>query len=107
MDPEVYEFVSEFYVIEKTIEVVVRISDTLESIRIEAIRDLRSGQYSTRAYIQVDYTIQPTYPFAAGRLESDPNSVQLWVDYELAWIDGDSADDVLNQALAFLAEDCR
>jgi len=52
----------ELYLIEKAIEVVVRIADESETVRIEALKSLQhDGSYSTRAYIKEHGTIQPTY----------------------------------------------
>jgi len=104
--PDWCDFASEFYVVEKTIEVVVDLNDASESIRIEAIRDARTGRYSTRAYIQEMFTLQPTYPQSGGAFDSKPREVELWADYDLPWTSGDSADQVLQEALSFLSEDC-
>lgn len=104
--PDWCEFASEFYVVEKTIEVVVEIDGQSVSIRIEAIRDARSGRYNTRAYSQDTFTLQPTYPQTRGEFDSAPREIELWVDHDLPWTSGDSADAVLADGLRFLSEEC-
>ena len=104
LDEKNYSFCDEFYVVEKTFEVVLDIAGHTESIRIEAKVALPSGIYSTSAYKQVHITAQPTYPQSNGNFDRKPTDVSIWVPYDLPWTSGDSADDVLRQALSFLRE---
>jgi len=105
--PSSYESCSEAYVIEKTVEVVIRIGEQSQTVRIEALHNLRNGHFSTRAYIEEDVTVQPTYPQTNGNCDSPPKSYGVWVHYDLPWTDGDSADGVLSEALDFLSDRCR
>lgn len=75
-------------------------------VRIEALRDLRDNKYSTTAYIQEGITVQPTYPQSNGKYDRNPNYMEVWSHYDLPWTDGNSADAVLTEALAFLRERC-
>ncbi len=100
------DFCNEFYVVEKTVEVVVQISGESQTIRIEALQSLLQGKYSTRAYIQEHVTVQPTYPKTGGKFDREPESMRVWADYDLPWTNRESADDALNQALGFLSERC-
>jgi hypothetical protein len=100
------DFCDEFYVVEKTVEVVAQILDEPKAIRIEALRSVPQGKYSTRAYIQECLTVQPTYPQTGSNFDRKPEDVRIWVDYDLPWTDGESADEALNQALSFLKERC-
>ena len=100
------DFSEEFYVVEKTVEVVVKILGETQAIRIEVLQSLPQGNYSTRAYIQEYVTIQPTYPQTEGSFDHKPVDVRNWVGYSLPWTERKSADDALNQALDFLKERC-
>ena len=92
----------EFYVVEKTIDVVVNFAGESETIRIEALKSLPHGKYSTRAYISTHVTVQPTYPQTGGKFDQKPKDERVWIDYSLPWVDRESADAALNQALGFL-----
>lgn len=105
LDPSRYNFCSELYFVEKSVEVVVEIADEPKTIRIEAHKS-KSGRYCTRSFIQKDITVQPTYPQASGRFAREPESIVIWVTYDLPWVDGDSAEAALAQALGFLGDRC-
>jgi hypothetical protein len=100
------DFCVEFYVVEKTVEVVVQISGKSQTIRIEALQSLPQGKYSTRAHIQENVTVQPTYPQTGSKFDHKPKDVCIWVNYNLPWTDREGADEALNQALGFLKERC-
>ena len=100
------DFCDKFYVIEKTVEVVVQISGESQTIRIEALQSLPQGNYSTRAYIQEHLTVQPTYPQTGSRFDRVPEDVRIWVDYDLPWTSREGADAAIIQALSFLRERC-
>ena len=51
-DANTHSFCSEFYTIEKSIEVVVTIQGEADRIRIDALRDAKTGDYCTTAYIE-------------------------------------------------------
>jgi hypothetical protein len=98
LNPENFPFCSEFYIVEKTIDVVISIAGRPTNVRIEALRG-RSGEYSTRDYVET--VIKLKSPSAAGSDEAT-----IWVPYGLPWTHGHSADDVLSRALSFLSERC-
>ena len=100
------EFCDEFYVVEKSIEVVVKIAGEPQTIRIEALKSLPQAKYCTRAYIQEYVTLQPTFPQTGEKFDRKLEDMCIWVDYSLPWTDRESADDALNQALGFLRERC-
>ncbi len=99
-----YDFCSEAYIVEKTIEVVVNIADETRTIRIEALSDLNDGHYCTRSYIKENYTIQPTYPQTHGQYDKQPEESTVWIRYDLPWTNCKTADEALSQALGFLRE---
>jgi len=101
-----YPFCNEFYTVEKSIEVVVTIQGESCSIRIDALFNLDGSKYSTRAYILEDVTAQPTYPQTNNVFSRKPESMRVWIKYDLPWTDRASADDALAQALGFLGERC-
>lgn len=77
---ERFDFITEFYTVEKTVELACSISGEEASIRIEAFSDEANGQYHTRVY----------------------RDGEKWTDFP--WTNGDSADDVINRALSFLRD---
>lgn len=100
-------FCSEFYTVEESIEVVVQIQNDTFRIKIEALKDERTGNYSTKAYQEEHVTLQPTYPQSGGGSYSrQPEDFRIWVDYDLPWVDTKSADAALKRALLFLKENC-
>jgi len=101
-----YQSCSEAYIVEKTVEIVAEIAEENQTIRIEALRDLRSGRYCTRAYRQEHVTLQPTHPITGGKHDRPLTRFRVWVDYSLPWIDREDADGALSQALSFLNERC-
>ncbi|MFT8246765.1 hypothetical protein [Roseomonas sp. BN140053] len=108
LDPSAYDFCSEFYTVEKVIEVVVNIGGQARQIRIEALHGPSStARYSTRAYIKEYLTVQPTYPQNSEGFVKKPESVSMWIAYDLPWTARSSADEALAQALGFLGECCR
>lgn len=105
-DTERHGFCSEFYTIEKSIEVVVNIQGQDTQIKIDALKDGRSGKFSTKAYIEEHVTLQPTYPQTRGSYDREAEDFRVWVSYNLPWTDRDTADAALDQALGFLRERC-
>lgn len=100
------DFCDEFYVIEKSIEVVVQIAGEPQTIRIEVLQSLPQVKYCTRAFIQEHVTIQHTYPQTGEKFDREPEDVRIWIDYDLPWTNRESADAALIQALGFLRERC-
>lgn len=99
-----HEWLSEMYEVEKTIEVVGEVKGIgLATVQVRAIRDTRTGEYQTRAAI----LRQCEMVFAD---YEDPQSIdgvserEVWVEFYLPWTGGNSADDVLNQALLWLRQ---
>ena len=108
LDPSEYDLCSEFYIVERAIEVVVSIGGEAQQIRIEALYGPDSAtRYSTRAYIKEHVTVQPTYPQDSEGFVKKPESVSMWIAYDLPWTARSSADEALAQALGFLGERCR
>jgi hypothetical protein len=102
LDPANYPFCSEFYIVEKSIEVVAKINGENRQIRIDALHGPDSTtRYSTASYMKEDITVQPQ---TNGDFDRKPESVQVWIAYNLPWTARDSADDALAQALSFLRE---
>src|SRR5208283_3243263 len=103
LDPADYPFCSEFYIVEKSIEVGANINGEDRQIRIDALhRPDSTTRYSTASYIKEHITVQPTYPQANGDFDRKPEHVEVWIAYDLPWTARDSADDALAQALSFL-----
>jgi len=104
LDPNKFDYVSEFYTVEKTIEVEAEVGGSGERIRIHALRHDAANpvRYSTTAEVEVPVTIHPVYGPDGSMDTAAPREARVWVDYSIPWTDGESADAVLNQALAFL-----
>jgi hypothetical protein len=104
---ELHSYCSEFYTVEKTLEVVVSRNGESITVRLEALRNEETGRYSTRAFMDENVTLQPTYPQSHGKYEREAEDFRIWVPFpDFPWTDRDSADAVLMQALGFLRERC-
>ncbi len=106
-DKEIHDFCSEFYSIEKTLELVVSRRGEQTTVRLEALRDEENGRYSIRALMQEHVTLQPTYPKANGEFTEEPKDFVMWVNFpDFPWVNRETADGALRQALGFLQERC-
>lgn len=104
LDQANYNFCSEFYEVERAVEVVVEIAGEPRTIRIEAHR--QGNSYCTRALVERDITVQPTYPQEHGEFVRKQESITVWATYDLPWTHGDTAEEAITQALRFLSERC-
>jgi hypothetical protein len=100
-DQKQHPFCNEFYVVESTIEVVVPSGGQSYRFRIQALRDVRTFKYSTSCSIEESINARRTYPRPGDEGETE---LRVWASYPLPWTNGDTAQDVLNRALAFLEE---
>lgn len=103
------DFVSEYYTVEKTIDLVVNLGPNSEatSVRIEALRNGRTGQYTTHVFHEEHLTAQPTYPQQGDQHTQKPRDFRIWVKFDdFPWTQGRSAEDVTRRALSFLEEKC-
>ena len=103
-DKELHANCSEFYRVDRALEVVVSRNGQPTTVRIEALRNDETGRYSTAAYLEEHVTLQPTYPQSHGNNPYDFVIWARWIDFP--WIDRESADAALRQALGFLRERC-
>jgi hypothetical protein len=107
LDPAQYPFVSEFYIVERAVEVEVRITGQPKRIRIEALHrpGSSSPQYGTHAYIQEEIAATTAYPHPKqfAPLRTAPF---VWVTFNLPTTRRDTADEALEQALRFLRNEC-
>ena len=78
-NPQTHAFCSEFYIVEKSIEVVVSIQGQSERIRIDALRREPSGDYSTKVYREEEFTLQPTFPQQNGQFVRNLESHRVWL----------------------------
>lgn len=99
IDPRNFPFCSEFYVVERVIEVVVSFGDEQKRVRIEALK-AKSGDYCTHGYIQHNVKLQSDFG-------DEEIKTTIWIPYDhLPWTSGPTPDVVLRQALSFLGERC-
>lgn len=106
-DKELHNFCSEFYSVEKSIQVVVSRGGTQMTVKIDALRDEENGKYSIAAYYQEHVTMQPTYPQSYGKFDQKPDDFIAWVNWiDFPWVHADSAEGALRQALGFLRDRC-
>jgi hypothetical protein len=91
-DTNKYDFCSEFYTIEKSIEVVI----ARQKYRLDVIKNEDTNKFSVNAYIR------ELFELTSGYSHREPNSYFLWRSYNLSTIETDSADTSLNLALTFL-----
>jgi len=105
LDLSRYESITEHREIEKTVEIVVEIDGESKTIRIDAVKFERDGvtKYDTRGWVLENVTLQPTYPQTGSGFDREPQRMQVWVAYSIPWVDRDSADAALAQAIGFIA----
>ena len=97
--PNDYRDFSEFYFVERTVEVVATVRGEFNRVRIDVLFD-GDSDYSIAAYLLQDIDVQRTYPGGAAVAHR-----QVWVKWsDFPWTNTPSADAVLRQALGFLRE---
>ena len=71
--------------------------------RIEALQDLRAGNFQTKVYYQEHFRLQPSLPIINGNFTKNPTDFRVWVPFPNApWTNRDTADEAITQALGFL-----
>jgi hypothetical protein len=97
------DFCSEYYILDKAIEVVTKIGGADRQFRIEALHGPESViPYRTCCYIRANITVQ--HDHTSGELGSKAETVTVWAQYDLPAIATDSADLAIEQALGLLRE---
>lgn len=106
LDLSGYESITEYREVEKTIEIVLEVNGESKVIRIDAVKFEREGvtKYDTRGWVLESVTLQPTYPQTGGGFDRKPERMQVWAAYSIPWVDRDSADAALSQAIGFIAD---
>ena len=105
LNPSNVDFCSEYYILEKAIEVVTKIGGVDRQFRIEALHGPESViPYSARCYMRVDIAVQPAHPDSPGEPESKSETVSVWAQYDLPETAADSADVAIEHALGLLRE---
>lgn len=105
LDPVEFDFCSEFYVVEKIIEVVVPLWGENRHVRIDALRS-RDGNpaYSAAAYLREYVTLTRSRP-GSGEVQLE---TAVWTQFpDFPWTARNSADEVLQQALGFIYDRSR
>lgn len=95
------------YVLEKTIDVVVHMGEESSTVRLEALLDLNTNKYKTRAYILESILMPQKYPIEGDVSISPVAGHDVWVVMNLPHVNRDTADEALAQALGFLERKCR
>ena len=104
-DKSLHGFCTEFYTIEKSIEVVVKINGTDTRIRIDALKDEIELNFSTNSYVEENLKLQPTYPIAKSAHQQAPQDYRVWVKMDNdPWTRRYTADEAIQQALSFLSD---
>ncbi|MFG1465968.1 hypothetical protein V5F77_24120 [Xanthobacter sp. DSM 24535] len=100
------DFAGEFYVIEKTVELVFQMRGESETVRIEALRGAPAGGYSIRARILRHFVLQPSFPLENGIRRDPPGDYEVWVPLApaLPWVDEATADEAIERALGWLKQ---
>ncbi|OKO88047.1 hypothetical protein AC629_10875 [Bradyrhizobium sp. NAS80.1] len=94
------DFATEFFTIERTVEVVVN----LKVFRIEVMQSSGGDKpFSTRTYEREDIVAQPAYA-SVGNPERKPETYAAWKSLDLGWTARETAEGALDQALGFLGE---
>jgi hypothetical protein len=95
LNPSNVDFCSEYYVVEKGIEVVAKIAGVDRLFRIEALHGPESViPYRARCYIRTNIRVET----------NGTESVAVWAYYDLPGTERNSADEALERALGLLRE---
>ena len=94
-----FRFCSEAYQVVQSVELEVSLRTGDHRVRIDVLQEITSQKYTTKHYV---FETMPVSPL--GQEEKNYNYVQTWVQYDLPWTAGDTADEVLESALSFLQE---
>jgi hypothetical protein len=95
LNPSNVDFCSEYYLVEKAIEVMTKIEGVDRKFRIEALHGPESViPYTTRCYIRMEIAVP----------QSNAEPISVWAHYDLPSTAKHSADQALEQALGFLRE---
>lgn len=103
-DKQLHNFCSEFYTVEKSVEVVAKIRGEDTRIRIDVLKDNKNGSFSTKVYREEYLNVQQSYPEDENDGQEESQVWIAWTDFP--WTDRDSAEGALQQALSFLEERC-
>jgi|TARA_R110000823_G_scaffold170605_1_gene303195 hypothetical protein len=106
-----FDFCDEAYTVEKIVEVVVTLNgkDESSTLRLEVLKDVLSGKYSVHCYEKEHFHLQPSYPQIKGKFATQDGDFEVWTPLTpaLPWVDRNTADSALQQALGFLKERCK
>lgn len=103
INPNTYSKCSEFYEVAKTVEFVKNHAGEDKQFRIDALHDLKAGNFSTAVYVKESFTLQPTYPQTNGAFDRKPEDAYIWIAYNnVGWTNRNTADEAIEQALGFL-----
>ncbi|HYZ24560.1 MAG TPA: hypothetical protein VE690_20610 [Rhodopila sp.] len=99
-DPQTSPFCSEFHVVEKSVELVVRMRGAEQRVRIDVLHDLKQGGYHATTPAQKDVTWKaPVLAMHA--------TAQIWTGWaDFPWVQGETAEAALSSALSVLREHC-
>jgi hypothetical protein len=98
-----YDFCSDFYYLEQTVEAVINRGDDERHFRIEALRDDRD-RFVAHVLVRKQFMLQPAHQKEGGPGQG-PEEVSLWVDFpHFAEADGTTADEAIANALHWLRQ---
>lgn len=96
LDLSRFDAISETYEVEKTVEIVMEVSDRNETLRFEALKHIRDDRirYCTRVAILTRAPVDTADNANIG--------AEVWSSYSAPWIDEDSADAAIIRQLALM-----
>lgn len=98
---ERFEEVSEF---SEVVKIYTAVIDN-ESVRLEVHKNIKGGstiKYEVDAFTQKDVFVTPAYGTEGQFRTGEPTEMTIWVEREIPWVDGESPEDALRQALAMM-----
>ena len=103
INPKCYSSCAEFYEVAQTVQFVKSYAGEDRRFKIEALFDPQNGNYSTKAYLQEDVTLQPSFPVTNGVFDRKPTTFTVWVSFtNIGWTSRATAEEAIEQALGFL-----
>jgi hypothetical protein len=105
LDPAVHLGCTEFYVVEKSVEVHLRRGTVPVTYRVEALRDLKTSAarcYNAKAYREISIFAEFEYYGPNGGKERESRGEIIWVQHPIQDVLMDTADAAITQAIGFL-----
>ena len=103
-DPERHAFCLAFDTVARSVEIEVELNEGQKRLRLDVLRDEKSGACRVAAYAEETVKLERTYPLPEAAFGPSQTDFRVWVAYALPDAKGDSPDAALEAALNVLRD---